>query len=494
MHQTVPKSERSVRAICHVDLAVMPHDNYGLHVMVYLPCVSHTHLIVLSDAEVQAIVESPWPCTDSVAGRRRAIRAIFQLCTYDTNERLVRLEAPGCFVKYATMVAPPVMSLDSTSAHPATPQRIDDTPVNRPLSPADVNLLANTVRMLDEGSDNLVYVYDVTGPDEAHLIGSKTVLPWLHHVMTSRLDRTIHPDGTFTVVLVRSRMYSEYKATPVYSTMDEDVLHNKHLLIDDGTSPVLLRSRLTMAKHIRGHAVICSAFDITLRPPADGSSAAFDRANHVHVRIDGYIATTSQNLSVWVQGAVLMEAVGSHVALLELGNERALAEHLFDLLDLEVSTADGHPSTICRLFIKETIVHLPKTDGTDDGIAANVESTTATSSAPSPCLYKTFCAVSGEKVLVSVLDTSHTTPAVPLRVMLYQPSSSLTTHVDVPSDFIEKVVPSARASWTSKAQVHAALRQLLSYLSVTRVEDECGTTLSVGWKDHDSQSAAHTTS
>ncbi|ETW10012.1 hypothetical protein, variant [Aphanomyces invadans] len=565
--EAVPKSERSVRAICHVDLAVMPHDNYGLHVMVYLPCVSHTHLIVLSDAEVQAIVESPWPCTDSVAGRRRAIRAIFQLCTYDTNERLVRLEAPGCFVKYATMVAPPVMSLDSTSAQPATPQRIDDTPVNRPLSPADVNLLANTVRMLDEGSDNLVYVYDVaqtlhtgtyrcngtllsatltmmpilkpvvepnkpglpdvhtsvnsfvlslriynpemsqhcdvtidgmqdlrevTGPDEAHLIGSKTVLPWLHHVMTSRLDRTIHPDGTFTVVLVRSRMYSEYKATPVYSTMDEDVLHNKHLLIDDvDKRGVKITSK---AKHIRGHAVICSAFDITLRPPADGSSAAFDRALHVHVRIDGYIATTSQNLSVWVQGAVLMEAVGSHVALLELGNERALAEHLFDLLDLEVSTADGHPSTICRLFIKETIVHLPKTDGTDDGIAANVESTTATSSAPSPCLYKTFCAVSGEKVLVSVLDTSHTTPAVPLRVMLYQPSSSLTTHVDVPSDFIEKVVPSARASWTSKAQVHAALRQLLSYLSVTRVEDECGTTLSVGWKDHDSQSAAHTTS
>ncbi|RHY72377.1 hypothetical protein DYB34_013091, partial [Aphanomyces astaci] len=338
----------------------------------------------------------------------------------------------------------------------------------------------------------------VTGPDEAHLIGSKTVPEWLNHVITTRLDRTVHPDGTFTATLVRSRLYSEYKATPINSNMDCNALHNNHLLIDNGTLWLpfsCTKFTLTLvvdkrgvkitskAKQIRGHAVIFTAFDLTSPPSTTTDEAVGDRALHVHIRIDGYFAATSQILSVWVRGATLMETIGSDVALLQCGHERALADHLIDFIDLEMMAggddAGGKPS-IGRLFVKESVVSPPSPAVVPVILDESTGKRAATPATP-PCLYKTFCAVAGEKVLVTVLDTSEATPALPLRVMLYQPSSCLTTQVDVRRNLLEQLVPLERTKWTTKADMQTALRQLLSYLSVTRVEGECGTTLAVAW-------------
>ncbi|RHY52912.1 hypothetical protein DYB30_002568 [Aphanomyces astaci] len=572
--QAVAKSSRSVRAICHVDLAVLPNEIYGINVYVYLPLMSHTHVIRLCDAEVQTMVTWPWPCVESAADRLQAIRAIFLLCTYDTTQHAVRLESAGCFVKYSTRVSPVVGEGGRNSPKPSTPLVVDNTPLNRPTTSDDLDLLANTVCMLDgEVGTKLCLLYDVvktlhtgsfrcngtllmatltmkaylkpvilpnkpglpdihtsvdsfllsmdiyhpeisqhsivnvdgmhelrevTGPDEAHLIGSKTVPEWLNHVITTRLDRTVHPDGTFTATLVRSRLYSEYKATPINSNMDCNALHNNHLLIDNGTLWLpfsCTKFTLTLvvdkrgvkitskAKQIRGHAVIFTAFDLTSPPSTTTDEAVDDRALHVHIRIDGYFAATSQNLSVWVRGATLMETIGSDVALLQCGHERALANHLIDFIDLEMMAggddAGGKPS-IGRLFVKESVVSPPSPAVVPVILDESTGKRAATPATP-PCLYKTFCAVAGEKVLVTVLDTSEATPALPLCVMLYQPSSCLTTQVDVRRNLLEQLVPLERTKWTTKADMQTALRQLLSYLSVTRVEGECGTTLAVAW-------------
>ncbi|ETV87506.1 hypothetical protein, variant [Aphanomyces astaci] len=555
--EAVAKSSRSVRAICHVDLAVLPNDIYGLNVYVYLPLMSHTHVIGLCDAEVQTMVTWPWTCVESAADRLQAIRAIFLLCTYDTTQHAVRLESAGCFVKYSTRVSPVVGEGETNSPKPSTPLVVDNTPLNRPITSDDLDLLANTVCMLDgEGGTKLCLLYDVvttlhtgsfrcngtllmatltmkaylkpvilpnkpglpdihtsvdsfllsmdiyhpeisqhcivhvdgmhelrevTGPDEAHLIGSKTVPEWLNHVITTRLDRTVHPDGTFTATLVRSRLYSEYKATPINSNMDGNTLHNNHLLIDNvDKRGVKITSK---AKQIRGHAVIFTAFDLTSLPSTTTDEAVGDRALHVHIRIDGYFAATSQTLSVWVRGATLMETIGSDVVLLQCGHERALADHLIDFIDLEMMAggddAGGKPS-IGRLFVKESVVSPPSPAVVPVILDESTGKRAATPATP-PCLYKTFCAVAGEKVLVTVLDTSEATPALPLRVTLYQPSSCLTTQVDVRRNLLEQLVPLERTKWTTKADMQTALRQLLSYLSVTRVEGECGTTLAVTW-------------
>ncbi|CAK4810797.1 unnamed protein product [Aphanomyces euteiches] len=535
---TEPKVNRSVRIIFRVVLVHLTNDeDVGLHLFIYLPRISATHLLVLSDSEVQSIVDIPWPCT-LFETRQRAIRALLPCCVYDTNEKLVRLENAACFVKYSTLVSPVIQV---APASPQAPQEDEPPPEVRPLTPADLDLLHNTVLLLD-GVDKLVLLYDiakqlhsgsykcngtllvvtatmtaylkhivepnkpglpdihrsidcfdlaleiyhpeisrhcvvhidgmqdlreVTGPDQAHLIGSNTFHEWLHHIMTNRLDRSISDDGTFTVSLVRSRLYSQYKATPVNTVMEENAVQNDHLLIDQRHKRGV--KLLSKAKHILGHAVIFTVFDLTEAP-----EDAARRALHVHLRLDGYIAATSQKLSIWVRDAVLVEAVGSHVELLEAGNEQALAQHLIDLMDLEMAVDN---TTVERLFVKEIVVAPSAISSEND--SPRHRTTPRTSP---PCLFKTFRTVGGEKVLMSIRDTSAATPDLPLRIDFYQPSSSLSTFLDVPKPLLKTLVATEPSMWTDKAQVQAALQTLLSFVSVSRVESECGTLLQVEWK------------
>ncbi|KAF0686060.1 Aste57867_22122 [Aphanomyces stellatus] len=531
----VPKANRSVRAVVRSQLAVRTNDDddFGLHVVVYLPLVSHTHVLDLADAEVQSVVAMPWPCT-SAAARTAAIRALLPHCVYDSDKAAVRLESPAGFVKYSSLVSPlPPADNKADEARAKTPF-VDELPPRPPTPSVDMDLLANTARMLDGDVDGLVFLYDVsktlhagsyrcngtllvvavsitavlkpivlpnkpglpdirtavdsfdlaldvyhpglsercvlhidgmsdlrevTGPDQAHLIGSTTVHEWLQHVVTCRMERT--DERPFVASFVRSRMYTQYKATPINSVMDVNAHQNAHLLLDNPDARGLKIT--SKARHIRGRAVIFTAFDLT--PPDHMDD---DRALHVHVRIDGYIASTCQKLSCWVRGATLVEAIGSHVELLHAGAERALAEHLIERLDLDIGGTDA----VRRLFVQEIVV---------TPVVA-VDDTRHTTTTPrAACLFKTFRAVSGEKVLVSVLDTAAATPELPLRIQLYQPASSLTTHLDVPRDVLRTLVPTAPATWTEKSAVHATLRQLLSHVCVTRVEDECGTSLHVAW-------------
>ncbi|OQR84247.1 hypothetical protein ACHHYP_13661 [Achlya hypogyna] len=515
---------------------------FGLDLQVYFPSSSTTHQLRLHDAEIAAAIGLPWPSA-SVDARRTAIRALLGLCAFDTDESRVRLTAPSRFLVYSIQIVPPppvattsVVAVTVVDTTPATSPAIDadllqntvrmldpppttplvllyDVPLrvhsssyrcNGALLRVDMTMTAylkpivepnkpglpdihrdadwfnlvlaiyhpESSRSCEAQIDGLHDLREVVGPDEQALIGSTTVPELLRHIVMNRLDRTITSEA-FTVAFLRSRMFSHHKATPVNATMEADTFAQDGHLIDDGDARgVKIFSKV---KHLRHRAVICTVFDLT--------SADAPRARALELRIDGYVASCSKQLSVWVSGATLLEAIGDQVDLLEAARSQDLAAHVVELLDLE-----DHGDEIYRLYVKEVIVHpSQRTASVPEEPVASPDDVPRQSTEKKPvnaCLLKSLRTVAGQRVLVGVYDTAAVTPDTPLRVDFYQPSSCLSTSYLVPIDYVLKAVADG-APWQPhelpKPALQAALARVLSYLSVTQQEQECGTTLFVDW-------------
>ncbi|EQC31271.1 hypothetical protein SDRG_10876 [Saprolegnia diclina VS20] len=503
---------------------------YGLSLHIYFPITSTTHELRLADAQIQSAISLVWPSTSAI-DRRRVILALLGLCAYDTDECVVRLTSPSGFVEFSVQIRP--VPSTSASAAVASAPVIDTRP--RDAASIDVDLLQNTVRMLDAPSEPLVLVYDaplrvhsssyrcngtllrvdvtmtaylkpvrepnkpglpdilreadwfdmalsfyhpdsstsceahvdglhdlreVAGPDAQDLVGSGTVPELLRHIVMHRLDRTLSDDA-LRVVLVRSRMFTHRKATPVNAAMDADAFAQDGHLIELADARGI--KLLSQVKHLRQHAVICTVFDVT------PTNAKRDAA--LALRVDGYIAASSKQLSMWINGAALREAIGADVHLMREAEAQNLAAHVVDLLDVEVNGDE-----IYRLYVKEVITPSSRLGAADE------VGTDKTRKAP--CLLKAIRTVGGQRVLLGVYDTQSATPDAPLRVDFYQPSSSLSTSFAVPLTQLRTHIARG-ADWDARAMskddLQSALHEMLSHLNVAQVEMECGTNLFVEW-------------
>ncbi|KDO33290.1 hypothetical protein SPRG_02099 [Saprolegnia parasitica CBS 223.65] len=481
---------------------------YGLSLHIYFPTTSTTHELRLADAQIQSAISLPWPSA-TAKDRRRVVYALLGLCAYDTDERVVRLTSPSGFVEYAAQIRPApsaVQSAATTSAPVVDTRPVDAAPIDRPLvlvydAPVHVHasshrcngtLLRVDVTMTaylkpvrepnkpglpdilrdadwfdmalsfyhpdsstncEAHIDGLHDLREVVGPDAQELVGSATLPELMRHIVMHRLDRTLSPDA-LRVEFVRSRMFTHHKATPVNAAMDADAFaQDGHLIKDADARGMKL---LSQVKHLRQHAVICTVFDVT---PANAT-----RESGLALRVDGYVAASSQQLSMWINGAALREAIGPDVHLWREEQAQSLAAHVVNLLDVEV-----HGDKIYRLYVKEVIAPLRRSSD---------------KSRKAPCLFKAIRTVGGQRLLLGVYDTQSSTPETPLRVDVYQPSSSLSTSFAVPLTRLSTSI--ARGSeWDARAMtkddLHAALDEMLSYLHVTHVELECGTNLFVEW-------------
>ncbi|OQS02859.1 hypothetical protein THRCLA_04807 [Thraustotheca clavata] len=500
----------------------------GLSMRFYFPESSITHQILLHDAQISSAISEPWPSA-SVLDRQKAIRALYSLCVYDTDKKKVRITMSAGFYEESTQISP----LPQSEVIIKKVESIIDT-LPRDIHAIDPNLLQNTLRMLDGIVDNLVFLYDipclahsssfrckgmlvrvdmfmtaylkhvvepnkpglpdihkeadwfriklciyhpesskhceisidgmrelreVIGPDEQKLISTTTVSELLRHIMTNRSDLSLKDDA-LCVSFLRSRLFTHHKITPINSSMDEDTFANEHKLIDHvDNRGVKLYSKV---KHLRQHAVICTVFDIT--PPTDL------RSESLILRIDGYIASISQKLTMTITGAQLREAIGSQIELLEASKAHDLAAHLVELVDAEI-----HGDTVYRLFIKEVIVYTSRRSS----------SSHESYSGPTPCLFKTIRTIAEQRILIGIFDTRISTPSTPLRVDFYQPSTSLSTSFYISLENLLKYItngvhwePEVLDKVTIKSQMH----QILSYLCVLQQELECGTSLFVEWQ------------
>lgn len=249
---------------------------------------------------------------------------------------------------------------------------------------------------------------EVVGPDRAALIASTSVQAMLRHIIEARMEVVLspvegnaRPSTALQVVFLRDRLFAKHKVTPVTASLDADVAANASKLIDRASERGVKVLSAARVLDNCGRAIL-TFFDSGLAPE--------DRC----WRVDAYVCSSSERISLVLSAADLAHVVGSRVSLFEQDQRRELARTVLDHVGVE-RRRDGR---CARLFLTEYFIPAAEMEAVRDDKDKRT------------LLFKTVRAVSACQVVLTVFLVD--VPDTFMAITAYEPSTSATGSIELP--------------------------------------------------------------